>query len=138
MAELRKPKELASFFMQLEAPEAIPWTLELLDRLNAPGDNANAVCLLDTGVNREHQLIAPGLAETDLFTYQPAWGVHDHLGHGTQMAGLALYGDLIHALSSVDEVELKHRLDSVKILPPQNDNPQDLYGAITLECVFTS
>jgi hypothetical protein len=45
------------------------------------------------------------------------------------------YGDMINPLSSPDAVNVKHRLESVKILPPQNDNPPDLYGAITLESV---
>jgi hypothetical protein len=135
MAELRKPKELASFFTNLPPAETMAWALELVGRLNPPNGDANAVCLLDTGVNREHPLLAPALAAGDMFTYDPAWGEHDHLGHGTQMAGLALYGDLINPLSTADPVNLGHRLESVKILPPENNNPPHLYGAITLESV---
>jgi hypothetical protein len=135
VAELRRPKVLASFFTEMDAREAMSWTLELIERLAPPDGEANAVCLLDTGVNRAHPLLGPALDATDLFTYQTAWGVHDHHGHGTQMAGLALYGDLINPLVARDAINLKHRLESVKILSPQNDNPPELYGAITLESV---
>jgi hypothetical protein len=49
------------------------------------------------------------------------------------MAGLALYGDLVPVLASAENVVLRHRLESVKILPPngQPENPPDLYGAVT-------
>lgn len=54
-------------------------------------------------------------------------------GHGTEMAGLALYGDLVERLASDASVELRHRLESVKILPPAGKNDPDLYGAVTAE-----
>ena len=47
------------------------------------------------------------------------------------MAGLALYGDLAPALASAGPVILRHRLESVKILPPVGANDPDLYGAVT-------
>ena len=34
-----------------------------------------AVCLLDTGVNRAHILIEPTLAETDMAAVRPEWGL---------------------------------------------------------------
>ena len=52
-------------------------------------------------------------------------------GHGTEMAGLALYGDLAPVLESARPVILRHRLESVKILPPVGTNDPDLYGAVT-------
>lgn len=76
----------------------------------------------------------PALAEDDLHTYHPTWDVSDHDGHGTEMAGLALYGDLTEILAG-GPITLGHRLESVKILPPRGQNHAHLYGAITKEGV---
>ena len=39
----------------------------------------------------------------------------DHNGHGTEMAGVALYYDLKDKLSTSDTVDVYHHLESVKI-----------------------
>jgi hypothetical protein len=51
------------------------------------------------------------------------------------MAGVALYGDLGFALEGTGTLRLRHRLESVKILPPNGSNKPALYGAITAEAV---
>ena len=55
--------------------------------------------------------------------------------HGTKMAGIALYNDLKKALLLQSQIFLKHKLESVKILPPKDDNEPKLYGAITKQAV---
>jgi hypothetical protein len=57
------------------------------------------------------------------------------MGHGTEMSGLAAYGDLSARLTTEQSVQISHRLESVKILPPRGANPPDLYGAITAQAV---
>lgn len=52
-------------------------------------------------------------------------------GHGTAMAGVALYADLLDPLQTSEQVKLLHRLESVKILPTNGENDPELYGAIT-------
>ena len=91
------------------------------------------MCILDTGVNRGHPLLKPSLDAADCQTCDPSWGTHDHDGHGTEMAGLALYGDLTPVLADSLPLALRHRLESVKILPPNGQNPPELYGAVTAE-----
>jgi hypothetical protein len=141
LAEVRKAKAASAFFVDLTPAEQADWANELLARLTPPGRNAPAVCILDTGVNQGHPLIAPGLAADDATAVDPAWGSSDNgggpqqAGHGTEMAGLALYGDLGPVLESDDPVGLRHRLESVKILPPLDANDPDLYGAITAQAV---
>ncbi len=98
------------------------------------------LCILDTGTNRAHPLIAPALSAEDATAVEASWGAHDtgwggNAGHGTEMAGLALYGDLVPVLESADSVELRHRLESVKILPPHGENEPDMYGAVTAMAV---
>jgi hypothetical protein len=139
LAELRKAKSASAFFLDLTPAEQATWTDDAAERLTPPGTDAPAVCLLDTGVTQAHPLIAPGLAISDASAVNAAWGSHDNgggpgqAGHGTEMAGLALYGDLAEVLESAAPVILRHRLESVKILPPTGANEPDLYGAITAQ-----
>nr|WP_309402141.1 S8 family peptidase [Aminobacter niigataensis]WMD00078.1 S8 family peptidase [Aminobacter niigataensis] len=55
----------------------------------------------------------------------------DFVGHGTQLAGLALYGDLTSALQTMLPIEIRHRLESAKIIPDAGHNPHHLLGALT-------
>jgi hypothetical protein len=135
VAELRVAKDTPSMFLEMGPIEQGRWVRDLADRILAPGMHAIAVCLLDTGVTQTHPLIEPSLDLSDLHTSEPTWGTHDHHGHGTEMAGLALYSDLLNVLPTSNEVKLMHRLESVKILPPHGQNDPELYGAITEEAV---
>lgn len=135
VAEVRKAKETATVFVDMGPEDQGEWALELRDRVSPPSADAPTVCVLDTGVTRGHPLLEASLDSADCHTCEPAWGTHDHHGHGTEMAGLALFGDLVPVLASAEHVVLRHRLESVKILPPdgQPENPPDLYGAVTAE-----
>ncbi|WP_240043227.1 S8 family peptidase [Pseudomonas fragi] len=98
------------------------------------------VCIIDTGVNHGHPLLAPALTILDLHTIEPDWGIDDRNGHGTNMAGLALYGDLSNTLRSADPLVIGHRLESVKLLPCNGANTGDekQYGVNTVEAVARS
>lgn len=137
VAEVRKAKEAATVFADMGPEDQGEWARELRDRVTLLSTHAPAVCVLDTGVTRGHPLLEASLDAVDCHTCEPAWGVHDHLGHGTEMAGLALYGDLTPILAGSMEVALRHRLESVKILPPDGHpaKPPELYGAVTAEAV---
>lgn len=139
LAEVRRAKEVAAFFVDLTPPEQADLARDLLDRTVPAVPSAPAACVMDTGVTRGHMLLAHSLAEEDAHAVEPSWGTHDDgggpemAGHGTEMAGLALYGDMTGILSSEPghEVKLRHRLESVKILPPQGSNDPTVYGAVT-------
>lgn len=135
LAEVRKAKETAAVFVDMGPEDQGAWAKELSVRVTPPSADAPAVCVLDTGVTRGHPLLEASLDAADCHSCDPAWGTHDHLGHGTEMAGLALYGDLTPVLAGTQHVALRHRLESVKILPPDGHpvNPPDLYGAVTAE-----
>lgn len=138
IAELRRAKEVPSFFMSLPRREQRQWVDDLLDRIRPPGPDAPSICVLDTGVNAGHPLLAVATDPSDLHAVDPAWGVEDHdpEGHGTGVAGLALYGDLTEVLTGSQRVDLAARLESVKILPPPPDfNDPDLYGRIMEQAV---
>lgn len=139
IAELQRAKETATFFVEEGPAGQAPWTLDLAERTIAAVLDSPTVCLLDTGVNAGHPLIEGSLAPDDCHACDPSWGVDDDgggpdmEGHGTEMAGLALYGDLVEHLAGDAAVNLRHRLESVKILPPAGQNDPDLYGAVTAE-----
>lgn len=134
VAELRLAKDTPTLFLEMRPVEQADWADDLIDRVESPGALAPAVCILDSGANRAHPLIELGLEAADQHAYDDAWGVGDSAywnGHGTSMAGVALYGDLEAALSHGNGVELGHRIETVKILPPAGQNDPELYGAIT-------
>jgi hypothetical protein len=132
LAELRRPHELAQMIALEPAAEQAEWVDQLVRRVRPADADAHAVCVVDTGVNRAHPLLAASLAPSDCHTCDPAWGNDDHHGHGTEMAGLALYGDFGTALTAAGTVRLRHRLESVKLRPPPpRANPPELYGAVT-------
>ena len=139
IAELRRPKETAEFFDSLPANEQIEWLDDLLDRTRFADetDQTPYVCLLDTGVNRGHRLLAPALTSDDLHTVEPGWGTDDNNGHGTQMAGLALAGNLTQLLAGNNPVEINHRLESVKLLSEDGTTGTDPHhhGYLTAEAV---
>lgn len=114
--------------------------LKVLAATVQTASDAVSVCILDAGVFRQHPLLKKALAATDVHAYDPAWPTDDLNAqggarlHGTGMAGLALYGDLLGLLGS-SSVTLRHCLESVKILPDHGANHPRNYGAITKESI---
>lgn len=135
IAELRMAKETAEFFTSMGAIEQREWIDDLRSRTHLPSLGCPVVCVLDTGINNGHPLLSQYLATADLHAYDPSWGLHDHDGHGTEMAGLAVYGDLFEVLRQQGPVITTHSLESVKIMPPKGQNPPHLYGDITAESI---
>lgn len=134
VAELRAPKDTPSFFLDMRPVDQADWAGDLASRARPPGSLAPTICLLDSGCTQGHPLITPGLEPSDQHAYDDAWGVSDSAfwtGHGTMMAGVALYGDLEAALVQGEHIQLTHRLETVKVLPPNAQNDPELYGAIT-------
>lgn len=131
LAEFRRAKETARFFLELENREQTAWVENLRARLSVVDDPQAVITVLDTGVNNGHVLLQPVLADEDCHAVDPTWGVTDHHGHGTLMSGVAAYGDLQACLEATSPVQLQHVLESVKILPPYGTNDPQLYGYIT-------
>ncbi len=135
LAEIRQPQETADCFMREGIAGRENWINDLIDRTDiAVDDDSVLICLLDSGVNNRHPLITPFLPDDRMFAYNTAWGNHDSWqgeGHGTGMAGLALYGDLAAAFSSANRIVIRHGLESFKIKQYGVDNDPELYGVIT-------
>ncbi|MGH3302353.1 MAG: S8 family peptidase [Streptosporangiaceae bacterium] len=136
VAEIRRPEFIDSI-EDLTPEEQAEYVDDLAKRLEPADELQPAVCHLDSGVARTHILLSGSLAAQDLHTVVGVSGF-DQDGHGTKMAGVALLGDEMdrHLVSS-DQVHLRHRLESVRILPTKAEQPHDplAYGDVTAQAV---
>lgn len=137
--ELRRANDSPRFFMAEGRKEQSHWVGDLLARLQPPPANAPAVCLLDHGVAVAHPLLKPAISAADCFTLNSSWGVDDHHphGHGTNMAGTILYGDLTYPLADQRSLQLEFRLESLKFSGPPAPLDDELrnFGSITQAAV---
>jgi hypothetical protein len=130
LAELRRAKIVASEFMELSPADQAEFIKGLLDRTIYADGNAPAVTLLDTGVNRGHPLLEPALDEKDVHICRDEWYIGDTIGHGTEVAGVVLFGPRLKDLLISDEqLTLPHRLESVKILGDYDADSEADYDA---------
>lgn len=136
LLELRSAKPVAQEFVEMSASDQNQWCEDLATRILPPDEDAPAVCLLDTGLLATHSLLAGHIdPEADCDTYDPAWGSDDHNGHGTQMAGFCVFGEELDLmLQNTNQIQLRTRVESVKILPRKGENDPQLYGEITQAC----
>lgn len=82
-----EPAELSDLQDTSRLPEDIP----------SPPDDAPVVGVIDTGVRAGHPLLRPAIVDTAAL--DPAFGDQDEdgHGHGTAVAGITLYGDVLAA-----------------------------------------
>ncbi|WP_289980786.1 S8 family peptidase [Lactobacillus sp. UCMA15818] len=138
IAEFRRAPESTNFFDELSGQDQQEWVDELLNRTEFGQGNAS-ICLLDTGLASRHPLISPAIKnERTIQAVKKDWGTSDHLGHGTQMAGISIYNDLKKKFLEKDDIKINHKIESVKILPPNSENNVELYGAVTEDAVYLS
>ncbi|RIW11199.1 S8 family peptidase [Veillonella parvula] len=134
IAEFRRCMEPNSFFIKEFLSDQHEWVDDLRSRLRFEESNAT-VCLLDTGISTAHPLIEPFIQENGVHTVFNDGDLSDREGHGTEMAGIALYHDLNYHLVSREEITIPYRLESSKILRSQSNQPE-LYGAITKQGIL--
>jgi hypothetical protein len=134
IAELRRAKVVPTDFIEMPPRDVAEFVEDAAKRIDAPPEAAPAVCLLDTGLNGEHPLLKPAVTAKDIQTVNPAWTSADEQGHGTEMAGLAVFGDgLPEHLAQNGRLELRHRLESVKLIRTGVDHDPENYGSVTTE-----
>lgn len=131
LAEVRLAKLLPSELLELPPSDQSEYVHEALKRITFASPLSPAVCHLDTGVNRAHPLLEKAINENHVLTVDPNWSATDRAGHGTEMAGLALYGCLTEVLNQSHTVSLSHRIESVKILGLGSTTDPALWGALT-------
>ena len=140
IAEMRLGRDDPAYFTSnkgRDAPDG--WIDAAAERIMiVEGHDEVAVCVFDTGVNRAHPLLAPVFDARDLHTIDPDWERDDHHGHGSEIAGLAIYGDLTTVLASTNAIVLTYVGESVKLLAPDGfvKTEPDSYGLATQQAVF--
>ena len=135
IAELRRVKDTSAFFHAEPQNWQALWVDSLSERIVLSAhESPPRVCLLDTGLN-DHPLLVPTFAPAGKQTNVTAWGVSDTDGHGTNMAGLSMFGDLSVAMQTMGPFAVDHQLESVKVLRHGGDNVGQLFGDITREAV---
>ena len=136
VAEIRQPEFIDSI-EDLSEEEQAEYVDDLAKRIEPADDLQPAVCHLDTGVARTHLILERSLAPHDLHTVIGTSGF-DQDGHGTKMAGIALLGEQMdQLLVGSDPVAMRHRLESVRILPTKSEKPHNplAYGDVTAQAV---
>lgn len=134
IAEFRRCMEPNSFFIKEFLSDQHEWVDDLRRRLRFEDSNTT-LCLLDTGISTGHPLIEPYIQENGIHTVFEGDDLADRVGHGTEMAGIALYNDLNYHLVSQEDISIPYRLESSKILRNQSNQPE-LYGAITKQGIL--
>ena len=71
---------------------------EIPSNLPVPAPNAARICILDSGINTNHPLLRNVIAESE--SYVQGQNSDDDAGHGTAVAGIALYGDIEDCVAS--------------------------------------
>lgn len=137
--KLRHASDTPHVFLRELRDLQTPLIGDLAARITHAPATAPAACVLDSGTNRGHPLLAGALDPADQHAVDENWGVDDHYdgGHGTQMAGMALLGDLTHAVGDQRIIELKHRLETVTFLPPDgfDETEPANYGYVTQQAI---
>jgi hypothetical protein len=139
VAEIRAPKITAEFFDSASHVEQKQWSQDLLERLYISNNGSEPyICVLDTGVNVEHPLLSPFADLSDQLTVTDNGDSADNNGHGTEMAGLAMWGDLTDILGSSDVTTINHRFESIKVLDRSGDNEDKPLGLVTANAIATA
>ena len=144
IGEVRRAKENPADFIALKPSDQAEWINGLLTRLTSPPADAPYVCLLDGGVVL-NPLLGLALDLSDCHRYDPNWPLADsperranlRWTHGSEMAGVILYGRHLAAMLAGEERHnMTHRIESVRIVPPlPRENERRLFGAITSQAV---
>jgi len=87
-----------------------------------PPENAPGITVLDSGILTGHPLLSPAIGDAQ--SYLPDEDATDEHGHGTHVAGLALYGDFEQSLRRKQFIPML-RLFSGRILDRNNENTND-------------
>ena len=125
-SELHRAR-VTSEISSLDPLDQDEWVADLAGRIKAAEPDAAAVCVLDTGLMSAHPLLRASVDRA--LSALDGEGPGDQAGHGTEMAGLALFRDLDRDLMAKGVVSLRHRIESVKVLRSSHDttNAPEMY-----------
>lgn len=106
-------------------PEALSLRIDDLPEVKAPPATAPRVCVVDSGILEGHPLLEPAIVSEKSRSFPAELGPAvpsapvDRAGHGTQVAGLALYGDVARSAQAKAFVP-QLRVVNARMLDDQN------------------
>lgn len=100
-------------------------------------DGCPIIGIIDTGINNAHPLLQSFLPNDRTDCVLSGYPHIDNDGHGTEMAGICLFGDLTDVIYQRDAISISHKLASIKIFSEQlrHLSQKELYGALTEDAV---
>lgn len=107
---------------------------ELPLNIPPPSNDAARVCILDSGINGNHPLLKPAMAESASFVDEE--GDADEAGHGTAVAGVALYGD-VEGCNNSNFWKPEFWLFNGKVMKKCPHTGNAVYDELTLEVSLT-
>lgn len=98
-------------------------------KLNDLPENASLICILDSGINTNHALLQGAIGDAQSFI--EGEDESDIVGHGTAVAGIALFGDIEERIDS-NEWTRELRILSGKVLT-KNEYDEPVFDEKTIE-----
>jgi hypothetical protein len=130
VVELRSASSFASEITWMDPEERMQAVDEFTRLVTSPPEGSPYTTILDTGVNHANPLLRVALDQDDCLAVDPVWAVNDHSGHGTNMAGIALYGDLEAKMDDKLNFALSTRLESIAIQAPAGQATMHAFNAL--------
>lgn len=124
--EIRQP----SFLEELETlgeDFVDEWIQDFATLVDAAPEDSPVVTILDNGLKASHPLLSPSLRGRAWSVVNGYAGDDMFSRHGTQMAGIALFGDLRNHLDrpSHQRLQLSHGIEAVRVLRRASDSHED-------------
>lgn len=130
VVELRNASSFVSDYLTSSPEGQRTLIASLAERISAAQPSAPRIAVLDTGVNAANPLLTASLPRTRCYTVSNDWAISDHNGHGTKMAGVALFGDLTDIPMGSREIALPIALESVVVTAPLGGQDVPAHDAI--------
>ena len=111
-------------------PTVMSITLDDLPEVAAPDETAPAICVVDSGILEGHPLLASAVVAAKSRAFPPKLGPAiprapvDKARHGTQVAGIALYGDVGRCADKKSFIP-QLRLINARLLDDNNELDED-------------